>query len=552
MTGLKASQFRQLRNLYRRRIEAQALVTPAVATDVARLSFELGREVAIVVSRAGNIEYVVVGENSGLLLPAMDDYRSGGGRLRGLRCVHTQLNEGGLSQDDLTDLALLRLDAMAVIEVRPDGSAGAVHCAHLLPGDDGRASWQRCEPRPAHDPQLDFGQLVRSLEDEFARQARQRAVSDREKAVLVSVSGGSRIEAEDQMEELAQLADSAGLEVVGRLMQRARPEARFLIGRGKLAELNVQAMQGGADLIIFDQELNPSQVRHIAEVLDLRIIDRSQLILDIFAQRALSREGKLQVEMAQLKYVLPRLVGQGTAMSRLTGGIGGRGPGEQKLEIDRRRVRERIHRLRADLDRVKDQRERRRDRRREGGLPIVSLVGYTNAGKSTLLNTLTNSSVHAEDRLFATLDPTSRRLRFPPGHEAIVTDTVGFIRDLPKDLLEAFGATLEELRDAVLLLHVIDASSPNFERQIGSVESILEDLDLTRIPLLRVLNKADRCDPDFLARQCRHYQAVAVSALRPQTMPGLMVAIEGMLGRGLVAGEGPPVHAILPESTTVH
>jgi GTP-binding protein HflX len=272
-------------------------------------------------------------------------------------------------------------------------------------------------------------------------------------------------------------------------------------------------------------------VRAITDVLELRVIDRAQLILDIFAQRALSREGKLQVEMAQLKYLLPRLVGKGTAMSRLAGGIGGRGPGEQKLEIDRRRVRERIHRLKRELDRIKGQRARRRTRRQEAGLPIISLIGYTNAGKSTLLNALTESAVHAEDRLFATLDPTSRRLRFPPGREAIITDTVGFIRDLPKDLVEAFGATLEELRDATLLLHVIDLGNPVFERHIVSVENILEDLDLMQMPMVRVFNKADLVDPDYAEDQCRLYHAVAVSAVMPETMPRLVAAIEAALGR---------------------
>ncbi len=551
MAGLKASQLRRLQNLYRRRVAADSLITPQVAHEVARLSAELGREVGVVISRAGSVEYVVVGDSSGLLLPSLDDYRAGGpGRLRGLRLVHTQLNGHGLSRDDLTDLALLRLDALAVLQVRPDGSAGHVNIAHLQPeGGDGGPTWQELEPRPATDLRLDFDELVRSLDEQLARQAGLRAVSDRERAVLVSVTGAARAEAEARMEELAQLADSAGLEVVDRIIQRARQGARFLIGRGKLADLNVRAMQGGAGLAVFDQELDPSQVRSITDVLELRVIDRTQLILDIFAQRALSREGRLQVEMAQLKYLLPRLVGKGTAMSRLMGGIGGRGPGEQKLEIDRRRVRERIHRLRQDLDQIKGQRARRRSGRREAGLPIISLIGYTNAGKSTLLNTLTKSAVRVEDRLFATLDPTSRRLRFPPGREAIITDTVGFIRDLPKDLVEAFGATLEELREATLLVHVIDVSNPAFERHIASVENILEDLGLARLPMLRVFNKADRVEADFAQDQCRLYHGVAVSALRPETMPSLVAAIEAALGRALEARREPEVRELGPEPT---
>ena len=552
MAGLKASQLRRLQNLYRRRIAPESLITPPVAHEIAHWSAETGRRLALIVSRDGAVDYVVVGDSSGILLPSLDDYRSGPGRLRGLRYVHTQFGEGGLSRDDLTDLALLRLDAIAAVGVREDGSAGLVWVAHLTPeGGEGQAAWQQLEPLPVHDLRLDFDSLARTLDDEFARQARARSVSDRERAVLVSVTSAPRAEAEARMEELAQLADSAGLEVVGRLIQRARQNVRFLIGRGKLAELNVRAMQGGADLVVFDQELSPSQVRAITDVLELRVIDRTQLILDIFAQRALSREGKLQVEMAQLKYLLPRLVGKGTAMSRLMGGIGGRGPGEQKLEVDRRRVRERIHRLKLDLDRVKGQRERRRSKRLEGGLPIISLIGYTNAGKSTLLNTLTASQVHVEDRLFATLDPTSRRLRFPPGREAIITDTVGFIRDLPKDLMEAFGATLEELRDATLLLHVIDVSNPAFERHINSVENILEELNLSLMPTLRVFNKADAAEAQFVADQCRLYSAVAVSALEPETMPRLVAAIEAALGR-LLGPERWEQAIPEPESPTLH
>ena len=497
----------------------------------------MGRQVALLLSRSGSVEYVVVGDSTGVLLPSLDDWRPGTGRLRGLRYVHTQLGNGGLSQDDLTDLALLRLDLVATVQVRPDGSAGLVRSAHLVPqADDGQAGWQELEPQAAHDLRVDLAALLQTLDEEFARAARARSVNGRERAVLVSVADCPRVEAEARMEELAQLADSAGLEVVGRLIQRARQNARFLIGRGKLAELNIRAMQGGADLVVFDQELSPSQVRAITDLLELRVIDRTQLILDIFAQRALSREGKLQVEMAQLKYLLPRLVGKGTAMSRLMGGIGGRGPGEQKLEIDRRRVRERIHRLGSELEAIKGQRQRRRSRRLQTGLPIISLIGYTNAGKSTLLNTLTASAVRVEDRLFATLDPTSRRLRFPPGREAIITDTVGFIRDLPKDLMEAFGATLEELRDATLLVHVIDLSNPAFERQVASVENILEELDLSLLPMLRVFNKADLVEPEFAADQCRLYSAVAVSALQPRTMPRLVAAIEAALGRALEAG----------------
>jgi GTP-binding protein HflX len=303
------------------------------------------------------------------------------------------------------------------------------------------------------------------------------------------------------------------------------------MGREKLMDLSVRAFQQGADLLIFDQELNPSQMRSIADLTELRVIDRTQLILDIFAQRAHTREGKLKVELAQLKYLLPRLTAKDSGLSRLTGGIGGRGPGETKLEVDRRKVRDRIHRLGRELEGINKSRDVRRGQRQKNQLPVISIVGYTNVGKSTLLNALTKSQVYVENKLFATLDPTTRRLRFPREREAIITDTVGFLRDLPKDLMDAFRATLEELRDADLLLHVIDISHPRFEDQMGAVEKILEDLGLKQIPLLRVFNKADRVDPETARRLCQAFDAVCISALNPGTFPPLIEKMERVFSR---------------------
>jgi GTPase len=285
------------------------------------------------------------------------------------------------------------------------------------------------------------------------------------------------------------------------------------MGQGKLQELIILALQKFASLLIFDQELNPSQIRSITDATELKVIDRTQLILDIFAQRAQTREGKLQVELAQLKYLLPRLVTKNTAMSRLTGGIGGRGPGETKLEINRRRVRDRITQLEKSLTAVRKQRRQQRSLRDKKGLPIVSIIGYTNAGKSTLLNTLTNSQVLAESKLFATLDPSSRRLRFPRDIEVIITDTVGFIKNLPEDLKVAFRATLEELESADLLLHVIDISNPRFEDQAESVEKILDDLDLKNIPMIRILNKQDLVDKSMVSRLERNFDGISLSAI---------------------------------------
>ncbi|HKS38983.1 MAG TPA: GTPase HflX, partial [Blastocatellia bacterium] len=300
-------------------------------------------------------------------------------------------------------------------------------------------------------------------------------------------------------------------------------------GRGKLDELIIRSLQLGADAIIFDQNLSSAQVRAINEATDLKIIDRTQLILDIFAQRAQSREGKIQVELAQLKYMLPRLTGSGTEMSRLMGGIGGRGPGETKLEVDRRRVRDRIHHLEKQIEQIRTSRRVQRARRERRDLPIISIVGYTNAGKSTLLNALTESSVAAEDRMFATLDPTSRRLRLPRDQEVIINDTVGFIRDLPPDLITAFRATLEEMEGSDILIHLVDASSPQLENHIASVVKILEELNLSEIPRLLVFNKADLLNEDELENMKRAHPAVVISALNRNSLLPMIERVGEML-----------------------
>ncbi len=418
------------------------------------------------------IEYVIVGDAAKISLPDLGRQRAGVGRLRGLRLVHTHLRSEPLTRDDLVDLAMLRLDLVAAIGVEQDGLPGTVHLAHVVPDRpdqpvEARPLW---EVRPAvrfHDLDLDFQALVSSLEEEIARSTRLRAPGGKNRAVLVGVASGPRRQAEESMDELKELARTAGVTVLDTVLQTRRPDPRTLLGSGKLEELNLRCMQYGAELIVFDQDLTPSQLNAIAEATELKVIDRTQLILDIFAQRARSRDGKLQVELAQLRYRLPRLRGKGDAMSRLAGGIGGRGPGETKLEEDRRRLRERIHRLERELEAIAVSRSMRRKQRGRRQLPVVSIVGYTNAGKSTLLSALTGTPAYADDLLFATLDPASRRLRFPRDREVIVTDTVGFIRDLPPDLTAAFRATLEELEDADLLLHVVDVSDPRYEEQMA-------------------------------------------------------------------------------------
>ena len=552
----------RLEKLYSRRIPPREIVTQEFARQLTELSHEINRQIGVLVNRNGYVEHVVVGNARGIVLPDLKRVRVGETRFRGLRCLHTHLAGEGLTQDDLTDLALLRLDLMAAIDVRSDGLPGVVRAAHLLPADpeaarnaqatyadDGEedaladseppALWGFLEPRVPSQLDVDFADLIRSLEEEMARVRHVRSPRDhRDRAILVSVTTGSSSAAQESLEELRELARSAGVVVLDAIVQRRQKlDPRSLVGRGKLDELIIRSLQLGADVIIFDQNLSPAQVRAINEATDLKIIDRTQLILDIFAQRAQSREGKIQVELAQLKYMLPRLTGSGTEMSRLMGGIGGRGPGETKLEVDRRRVRDRIHHLEKQIEQIRTSRRVQRARRSRRDLPIISIVGYTNAGKSTLLNRLTQSAVTTEDLMFATLDPTSRRLRLPHDQEVIINDTVGFIRDLPPDLITAFRATLEEMENSDLLIHLVDASSEHVDNHIASVEKILEELHLSEIPRLLVLNKSDLLNPDELENMTRAYNAVAVSALSRDTLVPMVERVGEMLNDVLTRRE---------------
>ncbi len=514
ISGLKSNQIKRLENLYRRKAPPETIATFEMTREISLLSWEIRRQIALLIDRLGKVIFVIVGDRQKIVIPDLSDYRVAPGRLRGLRCIHTHLKNEPLSPDDLTDLALLSLDIMAAVTFSEEGLPDKVHVGHILP-EASLKPYRILEPVDPH--QLDIGclSLIQSLEGELSRR-RLSIKSDQkiERALLISVTSESKSVAEDSLCELKELAKTSGIDVAGTvLQQRQKIDPRFLMGQGKLQELIIMALQNFASLLIFDQELNPSQIRSITDATELKVIDRTQLILDIFAQRARTREGKLQVELAQLKYLLPRLVTKNTAMSRLTGGIGGRGPGETKLEINRRRVRDRITQLEKSLNTVRKQRRQQRSLRNRKGLPIISIIGYTNAGKSTLLNTLTNSRVLAESKLFATLDPSSRRLRFPRDIEVIITDTVGFIKNLPEDLKVSFRATLEELESADLLLHVIDISNPRFEDQIESVEKILEDLDLKNIPMIRILNKEDLVDKSLVSQLERTYDGIGVSAL---------------------------------------
>jgi GTP-binding protein HflX len=526
ISGLKTSEIKALERLYRRRVAPSEVVSAELAAQLAEIAADLHRQVGVLIDRRGAIQDVMVGDASKLLLPDLGRFRGGASRLRGVRLVHTHLRGEPLTRDDLTDLGLLRLDAVAAITVDAAGSPGKLYIAHARPD----AEPVELPVEPATAPRTNFIELIARVEGEFQR-AHRVAPTDqgKDRAIVVHVEIGRAKDSEARIAELRELCRTAGVKVLDVLVQR-RPAAdpKYLVGRGKLDEILLRAMQLGAEAVIFDPDLAPGQARAISDATELKVLDRTMLILDIFAQHATSRDGKLQVELAQLRYTLPRLIEKNTMMSRLTGGIGGRGPGETKLEINRRRARDRVHLLKKRLAELADDRRLRRKHRSQREVPIIAICGYTNAGKSTLLNSLTEGNARAENKLFATLDPISRRLRFPQEREVVITDTVGFIRDLPEELVAAFRATLEEMEDADLLVHVVDASDPDRDQQIRAVEGILSDLGLAEKPRVLVWNKADKLAPDDAERLGTGF---VVSALDRATFGPLLLGIERALWR---------------------
>jgi GTP-binding protein HflX len=536
-TGLSPLATQKLERIYRRRVPLDTIATPEMIRSLCEASHEASRQVGALVHRSGQVDYVIVGDSNRLMLPDFGRLRAASGRFRGLRLVHTHLHGEPLSPDDLVDLVRLRLDLVAAIQLSPGGDPRAVSYAHSVPKQPHAPPYLLIGPDHPSRLRDDFGSLISNLESEFARHARSHSVvSQVERAILVQVGSKSERDCAHRMEvslrELRELARTAGVEIVETLTQlRDRIDPKLVMGKGKLEDLIVRAIGADVDLVIFDNNLTPTQASNIARHTDLRVIDRTQLILDIFAQRAQSRDGKLQVELAQLKYALPRLSQKDDSLSRLTGGIGGRrGPGETKLEIGRRRARERVTRLEQELKKLACQRRQRRRKRGRLEVPVVAIVGYTNAGKSTLLNTLTHANELAEDKLFATLDPRSRRLRFPEDREVVLTDTVGLIRDMPEDLFAAFRATFEEAADADLILHVIDSSDQDRDQHIRTTEQMLAEIGCEQIPRIMVFNKADLLEPGEghrLAAGQDH--AVVLSALRRETTRALLTMMGDML-----------------------
>jgi GTP-binding protein HflX len=535
-SGLAPQAEKALERIYRRRVPLDRIATPELIRSLVEASRETKRQVGALVHRSGVVDYVVVGTATGLMLPDIGRLRAADGRFRALRLVHTHLFGEPLNRDDLTDLTRLRLDLVSSIILDHEGEPRSMSWAYNVPRKAEGQAYEIAGPFPYGHPQPNFGELIQSLEQEFARRGRTRDVAKDGRAILVHVGlrneARAGAKARAGLDELRSLALTAGVDVADTIVQlRDQIDPKFVVGRGKLEEVILRAIDLDAETLIFDQELSPSQASGIAAHTDLKVIDRTQLILDIFAQRAESTDGKLQVELAQLKYALPRRNPRDDSLSRLTGGIGGRGPGETKLEIGRRRARERVTRLEQELKHLSKKRAERRRRRVSSRIPVVALVGYTNAGKSTLLNALTGADVLAEDKLFATLDPRARRLRLPDGTFVVATDTVGFIRAMPRDLFAAFRATFEEIADADLVLEVVDASSEERHEHVTTTEAILEALELDRIPRLRVYSKIDRIPAEELETLTEEDGAIAVAATDPASVEVLRARLGAVLGR---------------------
>lgn len=537
LKGIRNSVIDELKTFYDIRIEGGSLLNTELAMRMADVTDFINREVSVYLSRSGQVLAVAVGNDQSVELPPVEG-RRGTSRLSGVRCVHTHPNGNpNLSGVDISALKNNRFDAMVAIGVTSPNFSESVLTFGMITGIDDNEQYEvECYGTltPTEAEGIFFPNLVATVERILDKQSGSASLAQgTERAIIVGMEygGGASIigwSAEDSLEELKQLADTAGAEVVARFLQkRPKPDPAFFIGRGKVQELALYVQQENVDLCIFDDELSPAQQRNIEQAMGVRVLDRTALILDIFAQRAHTNEGKLQVELAQLQYTLPRIMGKGLSLSRLGGGIGTRGPGETKLEVDRRRIRDRIAYIKGCISKVKNVRTLQRSGRAKASVPTVSLVGYTNAGKSTLLNTLTNSDIYAQDQLFATLDPTTRQLELPNKQQAILTDTVGFIQRLPHQLVAAFQSTLEEVVEADVLLHVIDVSHELYKEQANAVYHVLEELGAKDKTIITVYNKIDKLpEGSALAeRLAKEENSICISAKARLNLDGLLALI---------------------------
>ena len=519
--GIRKTVLDELTTLYDVQLEPGQFMPQDLLQSLCGYSASMNREIAVYITRFGEVADVLIGRADSIDLPDLR-LRRGERRLSMVRCVHTHPRATGeLSDVDVSALLSMRFDAMCAVGVSEDGRPTSVQCAFLDAESEGHV--RRTELISARRlPQEEWLSEIERTDAAY-RATAPATRTGRERAVLVG------IESEESLDELEELAKTAGAETVLRVLQkRPKPDPVFCVGKGKAEELSLRCQAAQADLVIFDEELSGVMQKNLEEILRLKVVDRTALILDIFAARANTREGKLQVEMAQLKYRSQRLLGQGLVLSRLAGGIGTRGPGESKLEVNRRRIRERLTDLERELEQIERQRGQRRQSREKSGVPIVALVGYTNAGKSTLFNRLTGADVYVENQLFATLDSVSRPIELPHGGKALLVDTVGFIRKLPHELVKAFRATLEEARLADVLIMVLDGADAQMEGRRRTVEEVLDSLGATEAPRVEAVNKCDliASDAQFLPG------ALYISASTGENVEKLLLRVESELEAG--------------------
>lgn len=553
MNGLKKSYVVQLEKLYRKKVTALQIINMDLAEAISKISFEINKEVAVIINRRGQILDVCVGDADSIKLTEFKNVREAQSRLCGLRCIHTHPNGSPiLSKADLTALQSFRFDLIAAIGVNPESTfskskgetckfADSIQVAYLLPDGINSSQIHHIEQQTTLRcaSEENFQEKIQEIEANFSKQHGLIIHSDKEKALLVSlqISGVEDFQTKDSLLELKQLACTAGAEVIGAIVQkRTMPDSATYVGSGKVKDISLKAQETGANLVIIDAELSPRQQKNLEEAVGVKTIDRTELILDIFAQRAQSSEGKLQVELAQLKYLYPKLIGSGLSLSRqggggTGGGIATRGPGETKLETDRRRIRDKIKFLENKVDKIKDHRDNQRKSRQNNNLPVLSLVGYTNAGKSTLLNALSGSNVLVENMLFATLDPTVRKIKLADLSTVLLADTVGFIQKLPTNLISAFRATLEEVTYSDIILHVIDASHPSVYEHIATVNEILLELEASDKSVITVINKMDMTNDSAKLKKLMQKvpNPIAISALKRKGLGELLVKIQSLL-----------------------
>ena len=521
LEGISQKIIKQIEKLENKKSHGTDIISIELLKQLCLYSYETGRQLGLLINRAGGIEYVLVGSHDSIMIPVLSRFKLAPGRLRGLRLIHTHPKGDKLDHDDMADLALLRLDSVTACAMDNKGYPAYLDTAYILPPDENstETTFGSLEDNDPYNQKTDYPLFIEALDDEISRKTAGLHISKEGEYAVVTGVFKSKEECDINLDELEELARSAGVHIIARMPQvKKEIHPKYVVGPGKLREAVIKALLTGAEYIIFDNSLSPSQSRAIAEFTELKILDRTQLILDIFARRAKSNEGKIRVELAQLKYILPRLGVKDDSLSRLTGGIGGRGPGETKLEIDKRRISDRIAFLNEKLKKAEQARDIQRAKREKNSLPVVSIIGYTNAGKSTLLNSLTKSDVYADNLLFATLDTSSKRIRFPKERDVIITDTVGFIRDLPANLAGAFKSTLEELHNADMFLHVVDISDKHFKKHIKSVETVLEEMDLMEKEIVIVFNKIDKLSEEELEEIKKEYSdAVYVTAFKRAT-----------------------------------